>query len=962
MKRFILIFTLFLLISFLDQTLAQSNYTISDIVIKGNQKISNDEILKIIDLKVGASVSDEKIEQIKTKLEDTTYFISININKISKKEGIVLEINLVESPFLIFVTGIKLQGLQKITPKDIQRILMIPSLGWTTDQIVWEQRRKFMLTGYFEDVTVNEEKNDSGVVLIFSFKENPILERITVNGLKRISKEKILEISGLKEGMLASEEFINSKREKLENSDLFSNVTFLIDKKEDKLFLTINVVENPIISEIILSGLKKVGVEDVKKILDVKGETKNSTIYPDTTIFYSSGVKNSWEGKLENSGYFKSFVLNEDLDKDNKVKIEVKLEENPWIANIKVNGLKNVSQERFFKILSPEKNAFLSEKYIQEKTKILIDSGLFSNVDVKYRISKGNFAYLTFDVVENPILKSLDFVGSSHVSMKELEKYLILKVGDFVSEDKISEQISKFESAGYFSEVNVDKKVEDDEISLIFIFQENPIINKITFTGISGISFEDLKRVLLSKEGTPFNPNLLKQDLINLQKFVQNRGLVFTTLQEFNFTKDGEIIFVFKEYKVEDIEVEILPTTETSSLSFMSFLRKPTDENVVRREITLKVGENFNWEKVKDDLQRIYNAGIFEDVSIRFEQGSSEDKVKVVYVAKEKLSGAINFGGGYATDTGLYGYVEYKEGNFMGKAQQLSLKVSLTAQGKVNYQLSFYDPWFLGGRNSSQFELYDKNTTTTSIEDGSTIIIEEERAGGTFSFSYPLTKIWNLSLGFKYEDIYQTYSNSISQTNIASFKLGVWRDNRDFLFNPTQGSRQSLNLEFAGGGSEANFIKYHGETQWHIPVTKRESYLSISEQKERQVLSLRIASGLSQGNLPSSELFTLGGVNSIRGFSDSILKGDSYLLFNLQYRIPLGSGVYGVLFLDSGSAWYANQVSSISDIKLYTGIGLGIRYETIIIPIRLDLGYNFGNDPLDSNTKWRVHFSFGDIF
>ncbi|HOP95502.1 MAG TPA: POTRA domain-containing protein, partial [Dictyoglomaceae bacterium] len=144
MKRFILIFTLFLLISFLDQTLAQSNYTISDIVIKGNQKISNDEILKIIDLKVGASVSDEKIEQIKTKLEDTTYFISININKISKKEGIVLEINLVESPFLIFVTGIKLQGLQKITPKDIQRILMIPSLGWTTDQIVWEQRRKFM--------------------------------------------------------------------------------------------------------------------------------------------------------------------------------------------------------------------------------------------------------------------------------------------------------------------------------------------------------------------------------------------------------------------------------------------------------------------------------------------------------------------------------------------------------------------------------------------------------------------------------------------------------------------------------------------------------------------------------------------------------------------------------------------------------------------------------------------------
>jgi len=78
----------------------------------------------------------------------------------------------------------------------------------------------------------------------------------------------------------------------------------------------------------------------------------------------------------------------------------------------------------------------------------------------------------------------------------------------------------------------------------------------------------------------------------------------------------------------------------------------------------------------------------------------------------------------------------------------------------------------------------------------------------------------------------------------------------------------------------------------------------------------------------------------------------------MQYRIPLGNNLYGVLFVDSGSAWYRQDVTSLTDIKFYTGIGLGLRYDTLIIPIRIDFGYNFGNDPIAPNTKWRVHFSF----
>ena len=133
-----------------------------------------------------------------------------------------------------------------------------------------------------------------------------------------------------------------------------------------------------------------------------------------------------------------------------------------------------------------------------------------------------------------------------------------------------------------------------------------------------------------------------------------------------------------------------------------------------------------------------------------------------------------------------------------------------------------------------------------------------------------------------------------------------------------------------------------------------------------------LAYGNSDG-VPLSEMFYVGGANSIRafpvrgvgpgtfpGFGDKALSyllrnGDVKFLANLEYRHQLFGKLHGAVFLDTGNVWYlresfdnVNQLNTMfedsrfrfsrffSDLALGTGVGL--RYDLDFLIIRLDWG------------------------
>lgn len=76
----------------------------------------------------------------------------------------------------------------------------------------------------------------------------------------------------------------------------------------------------------------------------------------------------------------------------------------------------------------------------------------------------------------------------------------------------------------------------------------------------------------------------------------------------------------------------------------------------------------------------------------------------------------------------------------------------------------------------------------------------------------------------------------------------------------------------------------------------------------------------------------------------------------LEYRFPIAKKVQGVVFTDMGSTWGIDEGKIPwykDDNSLNFSVGVGLRLQTPIGPIRLDYGHGDRN---------KFHFSFGTQF
>ena len=115
---------------------------------------------------------------------------------------------------------------------------------------------------------------------------------------------------------------------------------------------------------------------------------------------------------------------------------------------------------------------------------------------------------------------------------------------------------------------------------------------------------------------------------------------------------------------------------------------------------------------------------------------------------------------------------------------------------------------------------------------------------------------------------------------------------------------------------------------------------------------------------PYSDLFTVGGANSIRAFGVRSIgpgryhpghshysylnqMGDLKLEANLEYRFPLVSKLQGALFVDAGNVWLMKEDENrpggnidFSRIarEIALGTGFGLRYDLSFLVIRFDVG------------------------
>ena len=141
--------------------------------------------------------------------------------------------------------------------------------------------------------------------------------------------------------------------------------------------------------------------------------------------------------------------------------------------------------------------------------------------------------------------------------------------------------------------------------------------------------------------------------------------------------------------------------------------------------------------------------------------------------------------------------------------------------------------------------------------------------------------------------------------------------------------------------------------------------------KFKSVLRFSVRGGIvdaygDSSKVPIFERFFAGGAKSIRGYDerkvgplDSItgdpIGGESLLIANVEYTIPIIEFVKLAAFLDTGNIW--EKVEDFGSGEFKSGAGVGVRVKTPIGPVNLDYGYPLNDEPGEDGRSGKFYFS-----
>jgi len=540
--------------------------------------------------------------------------------------------------------------------------------------------------------------------------------------------------------------------------------------------------------------------------------------------------------------------------------------------------------------------------------------------------------------------------GNENISKDLIISQIASNLGDLFSKDNIEKDVNAIYELGYFKNINVKLEAFRDGYKVIFVLEEYLPVDEIIIEGSSTVTVEEMRDVMVLTEGQIFSQKILKNDLKRVSQIYKDRGFLLINIKDVRFDNEGKLWITIAEGMLEKIVIEG---------------NEKTKEKVITREINIHPGDLFDFNIVKKSLQKIYNLGFFEDVTMRLDPGSEDDSVILVIKVIEKNTGKFGVGAGYNSEEGLIGFTSYEENNLFGGGQKIEAEIEIGT--RTTYKLSFLEPWVGGTPTSLGFEVYDSMLHKEDKEDD--VIIgeyDEEKLGGRLIFGRKIGDSIKLGLEAKtqrvsYDLITGVLPEDTNEGLTNSITPSITYDTRDDVFDPTSGMYHSLSMEKAGGfmGGDYNFTKYNLTLRAYIStdfigdISNVRSINKITEKLSEGVLAFRAMGGIADTDLPSFTKYEIGGMATLRGYDLGEFSGDTSLVFNAEYRFPISDNFQAVVFADWGQAWDYGESIDFEDLKF--GRGVGVRFDTPLGAIRLDYG-------IGESGVGKTYFSIGHTF
>ena len=523
------------------------------------------------------------------------------------------------------------------------------------------------------------------------------------------------------------------------------------------------------------------------------------------------------------------------------------------------------------------------------------------------------------------------------------------------------------------SQPNITFNEEKTQATIAYDLTEGPQVDfgTVTFEGNNVFTQEELQKQIFFRNGHRYNQKDFDDSLNAIQEQYANKGYLQARVNPIKDIQDGKL-----NLTLDIAEGHIFYIDHVDVSGYQN-----TKKHVFTRELAIHPGDLYDNSKIRRSQTKILNLGFINDVQIDLQPTADPQKVDLDFNVVEGRPGMFTAGVAMSSMDGLYGELSINHMNLFGRAQRLSLR-TLFGKEILDYTVSWSTPWIYDKPTSLGVDLFNTRRYRSFATDNQAYT--EKRIGGRVKVGPRFNEdIYQLSFGYSFENIdiydiddaYKCPSGTSGpdclaegKTDLSTFSTDFAIDTRDSMWDPTTGWRNSLGLAIAGGpiGGDLDLWYVNARSIFNYTVWNIGGNYPVVF-----VLSNKFGSVKPYGRtreVPPYEKFFLGGADTVRGYERAgeigpEYGGNLYYVMNAELRFPLArEGRRNIaqfaFFFDLGNSWNHFDDLKFSlgpdEQQFKAGVGVGLRFTTPSLPIRIDWGYGLNH----RSNEDRSHFYF----
>ncbi|WP_204152033.1 CHAT domain-containing protein [Leptolyngbya sp. CCY15150] len=327
------------------------------------------------------------------------------------------------------------------------------------------------------------------------------------------------------------------------------------------------------------------------------------------------------------------------------------------------------------------------------------DSQLFTQD--KQGIPTGGEGETTETNSETPVLVAEVVIATSNGELPSELRDSIYEVvqtqpGQTSTRSQLQNDINAIFETGWFSNVRAVPSDTPLGVRVTYEVTPNPVLRSVQAPGTQVLPPEQIDEIFGDQYGTTLNLRRLDGGIRRLNEWYQAEGYILAQVVDApDVSSNGVVILDIAEGVIEDIRVQFIDETGETVDEDGEPITGRTRDFIVTRELEAQPGDVFNQNQISQDLQRVFNLGIFDDVRLALAPGNDPRKVDVIINLIEGNMKSSALGLGWSSSSGVWLASEFQENNFLGQGQtavldaQLGLQsttfsASLTSAGSTN--------------------------------------------------------------------------------------------------------------------------------------------------------------------------------------------------------------------------------------------------------------------------------------